>query len=131
MNTEEDYDGIEFSVATAPATQMGNETVTAPIPEETFDEFDNSVRSWKDMLNSALKRNGESWSDVVFNTMAEEEMAKKFYTGFGIVEGCPFTVWTKNSVYFPLQYEGSEWVGRVSRNPDGNPTIHQPDLNGD
>ena len=37
------------------------------------------------------------------------------------------TVWTKNSVYFPTQCEGYEWVGRVSRNPDGKPTMHQPE----
>ena len=91
-------------------------------------ETDPDVRSWKDMLDTALEFNGESWDDVESNTMTEEEMVRKFYAGFGYTEGCPFTVWTKNSVYFPTQCEGYEWIGRVSRNPDGKPTRHQPSL---
>ena len=83
------------------------------------------MSNWKEMLNSALEENGESWSDVEANTMSENEMAKNFDSGYGATEGCPFTVWTKNTVYFPLSYDGSEWVGSVSRNPDGRPTAHQ------
>ena len=40
-------------------------------------------------------------------------------------EGKPFTIWTANTVYFPVVYDGAEWVGSVSRNPDGKPTDHQ------
>ena len=83
------------------------------------------MENWKMMLDGVLKENGESWDDVEANTMTEQDMKKKFDTGFGGTEGCPFTVWTKNSVYFPLQYDGAEWVGRVSRHPDGKPTEHQ------
>lgn len=81
--------------------------------------------NWKTMLDEALKENGESWADVEANTMTEEEMAKNFDAGYGGTEGCPFTVWTKNRVYFPICYDGAEWVGSVSRNPDGKPTDHQ------
>jgi hypothetical protein len=28
-------------------------------------------------------------------------------------------------VYFPACYDGAEWVGSVSRNPDGKATRHQ------
>jgi hypothetical protein len=81
--------------------------------------------NWKTMLGEALKENDESWEDVEANTMTEEDMAKNFYTGYGGTEGCAFTVWTNNTVYFPICYDGSEWVGSVSRNPDGKPTGHQ------
>lgn len=82
--------------------------------------------NWKAMLGEVLKQNGETWEDVEANTMTEEEMAKNFNAGYGGTEGCHFTVWTKNRVYFPLCYDGgSEWVGSVSRNPDGKPTEHQ------
>lgn len=81
--------------------------------------------NWKTMLGDALKENGESWEDVEANTMTEEEMAKNFDSGFGSIEGCPFTVWTKNTVYFPICYDGAEWVGSVARNPDGKPTYHR------
>ena len=83
------------------------------------------MENWKTLLDSVLKENGESWDDVEANTMTEQGMQKNFDAGFGGVEGCQFTVWTKNSVYFPIQYDGAEWVGRVSRHPDGKPTEHQ------
>ena len=82
------------------------------------------MSNWKTMLTEELNNNGESWSDVEQNTMNEEEMCKEFDSGYGGVEGCPFTVWTKESVYFPVCYDGAEWVGRVSRNPDDKPTDH-------
>ena len=81
--------------------------------------------NWKEMLGQALEENGESWAEVESNTMTEDEMAKDFNDGFGGTEGCSFTVWTKKSVFFPICYDGSEWVGRVSRHPDGKPTDHQ------
>lgn len=79
---------------------------------------------WKQRLGEALEENGESWDDVESNTMTDEEMLTVFNDGHGGSEGCSFTVWTKNSVYFPVVYDGAEWVGRVSRNPDGVPTAH-------
>lgn len=83
------------------------------------------LTNWKTQLSLALKERGESWADVEANTMSEAEMLEEFYAGFGGINGCPFTVWTKNTVYFPIRYDGSEWVGSVSRNPDGEPTAHQ------
>jgi len=83
------------------------------------------MENWKEMMDKKLKENGEAWEDVEANTMTEADMDKKFDSDFGDTEGCPFTVWTKNSVYFPICYDGAEWVGRVSRNPDGIPTSHQ------
>ncbi|HET6725915.1 MAG TPA: hypothetical protein VFH85_07920 [Gammaproteobacteria bacterium] len=83
------------------------------------------MENWKSMLDEALKENGEAWDDVEANTMTEAEMDKSFDSGYGGTEGEAFTVWTKNSVYFPVCYDGAERVGRVSRNPDGKPTDHQ------
>lgn len=83
------------------------------------------MANWKKMIDGALQENGESWEDVEANTMSEQDMTKEFNNGYGSINGCPFTIWTKASVYFPLCYDGAEWVGRVSRNPDGKPTEHQ------
>ena len=90
-----------------------------------YEEGNEKMENWKTMLDEALKENGESWDDVEANTMTEEEMAKGFDAGYGGTEGCPFTIWTKNTVYFPVCYDGAEWVGSVARNPDGRPTNHQ------
>lgn len=77
------------------------------------------------MIGNALKENGESWASVEANTMTKAEMEKKFDEGYGEINGIPFTIWTRDKVYFPVCYDGEEWVGCVSRNPDGKPTDHQ------
>ena len=82
------------------------------------------MSTWKKLLDFALAENNETWSDIEVNTMTDADMSKEFDSGYGAIRGCPFTVWTKYSVYFPLCYDGAEWVGRVSRNPDGVATAH-------
>ena len=57
--------------------------------------------------------------------MSEEEMNSKVDVGDGETHGCPFTVWTKGFVYFPVCFGGEEWVGCVPRHPNGVPTKHQ------
>ena len=79
---------------------------------------------WKTMIENAMREHGETWADVEANTLTEEEMGEMFYAGYGATEGRPFTVWTKGHVYFPCTYDGMEWVGSVSRHPDGRPTEH-------
>lgn len=81
--------------------------------------------SWEQLFAEAFELTGESWADVVSSTMTSEEMRAKFHAGYGGTEGIAFTVWTERKVYFPICYDGSEWVGFVSRNPDGQPTEHQ------
>ena len=83
------------------------------------------MKNWKDMLTEALSGNGETWDDIGSSTLSEEELNRKFDLGYGGTEGAPFTVWTKDRVYFPVCYDGTEWVGSVARHPDGKPTEHQ------
>lgn len=78
----------------------------------------------KDIAN-ALAENDETWDDVEAHTLTDEQLDREFDNGYGCTEGDAFTVWTKNHVYFPICYDGAEWVGFVSRNPDGKPTNHQ------
>lgn len=80
--------------------------------------------SWRIYLIQAMEQNGETLDDIVSNTMTDEQMDVKFISDYGSTEGIPFTVWTKNKVYFPVEYDGAESVGCVSRNPDGKPTEH-------
>lgn len=86
------------------------------------------MKNWKTMIDSAMNENGESWEDVVANTMTDEEMDKAmdkdFASGYFLIQGCTFTVWTNKSVYFPACDGIVEWVERISRNPDGKPTKH-------
>ena len=83
------------------------------------------MNSWRELLIEAMDSRGESLADLISNTLTDAEMEKEFDSGFGSSEGKPFTAWSEKTVYFPIVYDGAEWVGCVSRNPDGIPTPHQ------
>lgn len=81
--------------------------------------------SWAKMLQAALASHGETIADIAACTLTGEEILAEFDSGHGSIEGKPFTVWTRRRVYFPVAYDGAEWVGSVARHPDGKPTEHQ------
>lgn len=80
--------------------------------------------TWRKMLIEELEANGETFENVISITLTGEELDMSFDNGYGGTEGRPFTAWTEKRVYFPVCYDGAEWVGSVSRNPDCNPTRH-------
>lgn len=82
------------------------------------------MATWRELIKDELKTSCDSWDNIVSMTLTEDDLDKKFDSGFGSINGISFTVWTKNRVYFPVVYDGAEWVGSVSRNPDGLPTEH-------
>lgn len=82
------------------------------------------MSTWKALITEELQLQGESWDDIVSITLTQDELNKEFDNSFGIAEGEPFTAWTARRVYFPVCYDGSEWVKSVSRDPDGQPTAH-------
>jgi hypothetical protein len=91
----------------------------------------NEITCWRFLLDEAMASNGESWACVesfAIETQEgrtpDEELVRLFDPGFGGHEGAAFTVWTKARVYFPVVYDGAEWVESVSRHPDGKPTGH-------
>lgn len=63
-------------------------------------------------------------SPIVACSLSEEGLDREFDDGFGGEEGEPFTMWTEDRVYFPLCYDGSEWVGSAPRNPCGEVMSH-------
>jgi len=80
--------------------------------------------TWKEMIIIELENNEETWKNVVSCTLTEEGLNKKFDNGYGGTNGDSFTCWTTNYVYFPVQYDGSEWCGSTPRNPGGGVTNH-------
>lgn len=80
---------------------------------------------WREMIVEAMGEAGETMDDMVATTLTDAEMDAEFDRGFGGSEGCAFTLWTANRVYFPVVYDGSEWVGSVPRNPCPEATEHQ------
>ena len=83
------------------------------------------MTSWAEQLSMEMRDRGETLGDIVSTTLSDAELQAKFDGGYGGTEGKPFTIWTANTVYFPVCYDGAEWVGSVARNPDGKPTDHQ------
>jgi len=108
-----------------PAAHAGgrNRGVGGDHEEKRMSQADGLV-SWRELLTEELADYGETWADVVSHTLTEEQLDQRFNDGFGVPEGCPFTLWTQKRVYFPDEYDGAEGVSSVSRNPDGVPTPH-------
>jgi hypothetical protein len=50
-------------------------------------------------------------------TLTEDGLNREFNDGYGGSEGEPFTAWGEKYVYFPVVYDGAEWVGSAPRNP--------------
>jgi hypothetical protein len=84
-----------------------------------------SIQTWRKLIGNEMSDCGDSWKQVVSCTLTSEELDVEFDTDWGAVEGKAFTLWTHTRVYFPVCYDGAEWVSSVSRNPDGHPTNHQ------
>ena len=74
--------------------------------------------TWRQLIKREMSFFGESLNDVISERCDEKNWLDiEFDNGFGLTEGPSFTVWTKNRVYFPVQYDGSEWCGSVPRHP--------------
>ena len=67
---------------------------------------------------------GETMKDVVHCTLSDDELDTEFDDSFGCSEGKPFTLWTTKRVYFPVVYDGAEWVGSAPRDPCDEATEH-------
>jgi len=79
------------------------------------------MTTWRSMIKYITAK-GET---IIACTISDEELDREFDDGYGGTEGVPFTAWSENWVYFPIQYDGSEWVGRAPRNPCDISMVHQ------
>ncbi len=80
--------------------------------------------SWKEMLVEEFALNGDDF-EKMRTTLTVKELNKDFDAGFGGTEGTPFTAWGEKYVYFPICYDGAEWVGSAPRNPCDEKCEHQ------
>jgi hypothetical protein len=84
-----------------------------------------SYTTWRTELQNALETNSEIWNDIISIEIEDGGLDKEFDDSYGTEHGCPFTVWTSHYVYFPICYDGSEWVGCAPRFPNGQSLSHQ------
>ncbi len=106
--------------------------MTMPEPDST----------WRELLESEAKDHDDDLTNLVvypetvlwpcdyLHDIPQEGATEKstldipFYAGFGLPNGPHFTAWTANRVYFPMGYDGAEWVGSAPRNPCEEATGH-------
>ena len=77
--------------------------------------------TWRESISVEMGVVGDSWDNYVAHV---GDIDVDFDCGYGWPEGKPFTLWTDNRVYFPVVYDGSEWVSSVPRNPCGEAVCH-------
>lgn len=77
--------------------------------------------NWRKMIKDVLPV-GET---IIACTISDEELDREFDDGYGGAEGAPFTAWSENWVFFPICYDGAEWVGIAPRNPCDRSMSHQ------
>lgn len=79
--------------------------------------------TWRELL---LKDMASNMGQCEYEcTLSSDDLDIAFDDGVGCEEGAPFTAWSADYVYFPVVYDGHEWVGSVPRNPNGVSTWHQ------
>lgn len=80
-----------------------------------------SITTWRTLIAEAL-----DGDELTHCTLSEQQLDVRFDSGYGGHEGLEFTAWSERYVYFPVAYDGAEWVGRAPRHPESNePTAHQ------
>lgn len=82
------------------------------------------MTTWRELIDHEMQRHGDTWPDLVDMTGDGDWLDTPFDNDYGGTEGEPFTLWTKKRVYFPVQYDGAEWVASVPRFPCDQPTYH-------
>lgn len=80
--------------------------------------------TWRKLISEALSKCSLSWADVVFCTLTDAELDVEFDRTWGGPEGKPFTLWTEDRVFFPVEYDGWESVKSAPRNPCDEATRH-------
>lgn len=80
--------------------------------------------SWKKELQEVCKNHGDDFDSLTIS-IEDGELEREFDSSYGGIEGAAFTAWSKDYVYFPLCYDGSEWVGFAPRNPCPRKMGHQ------
>jgi hypothetical protein len=79
---------------------------------------------WRKLITEEMRRQNDTWDDVEATTLTDETLDQLFDDGYGSENGVAFTLWTTRRVYFPVMYDGAEWVASVPRNPCADATGH-------
>jgi hypothetical protein len=79
--------------------------------------------TWRKALATAM-RGAEDSGPVVAYAPDETTFDVEFDASWGSTNGPPVLAWTEQNVYFPVAYDGSEWMGSAPRNPQSEGQYH-------
>jgi hypothetical protein len=74
------------------------------------------VTTWRHELAEAMTSNEDAGPVVAYAPDAAA-FDVEFDPGYGGTEGPSVLAWTKAWVYFPVCYDGAEWMGSAPRDP--------------
>lgn len=75
-----------------------------------------TLLTWRAELASEMASN-EDPGPVIHVAPSEAVLDVEFDASYGNPHGAALLVWTEGWVYFPVFYDGSEWLGSAPRNP--------------
>jgi len=76
------------------------------------------VTTWRQLFDDA-RREVSDTSPIVQVAPNEAVLDVEFDSNSGVSEepAVPVLVWTEDRIYFPVVYDGLEWLGSAPRNP--------------
>lgn len=81
------------------------------------------MTTWRQLFVIAASEVGDG-SPIVAVAPDRAAWNTEFDNDFGLSEGPPVLVWTEDRVYFPVVYDGLEWLGSAPRNPTADGQGH-------
>lgn len=78
--------------------------------------------TWRKELEIAM--GNDDPGPVIAYAPNEAAFDVEFDDNYGGTEGPNVLAWTPTHVYFPVQYDGAEWIGSAPRNPQEHGQSH-------
>jgi hypothetical protein len=82
------------------------------------------ITTWEQELQAEMRKRNDP-GPVLFRAPNENDFNVTFCPGYGAEEGMPVLAWTEQRVYFPICYDGAEWMGSAPRNYQFEGQEHQ------
>ena len=82
------------------------------------------MTTWREELSDEMKSKGDE-GPVIAYAPDEAAFDVEFDGGYGGTEGPDVLAWTDQRVYFPVCYDGAEWIGSAPRNPAPEGQSHE------
>lgn len=81
--------------------------------------------TWRQQLEIARDDNGDTTPIIAYAPANSAIWDKEFDNGYGSPEGSNVLAWSETHVYFPVVYDGAEWIESAPRDPQefGQPHV--------